>query len=465
MILPIVLCGGSGTRLWPLSRKSYPKQFVPLLGEQSLLGLTLQRLSHLSSSVGCVASEDHRFLLAEEMRQAGVAGEIMLEPTARNTAAAMALAAQSALDGGSAQALLLFCPADHYIPQTQAFADMVHKGAALAQQGSIVLFGVAPTHPATGYGYIQVQGQSVQRFVEKPARDQAEVMLEQGGYFWNAGIFLSRADVLLEALERHAPDILMGCQKALAAGSRETFEGFHFVRPKRELFAAVRSDSIDYAVMEKAQDLQLLPFEGHWSDVGSWAAVAELVPQDDTGNQPVGRALMLQSQNTFVHSPHRPTVALGVQDLVIVDTPDALLVAHKDKAEEVKQAVAALEQQGLSQAVMHRKVARPWGWYDSVDAGERFQVKRISVKPGASLSLQMHHHRAEHWIVVKGTAKVVRGEDELILAENQSVYIPLGVKHRLENPGKTDLEIIEVQSGSYLGEDDIVRFEDVYGRR
>jgi len=342
---------------------------------------------------------------------------------------------------------------------------MVRKGTPLAEEGSIVLFGVAPTHPATGYGYIQVQGQTVQRFVEKPAQDLAEAMLEAGGYFWNAGIFLSRADVLLAALYQHAPDILIGCQQALAEGRRETFEDFHFVRPGREQFEAVRSDSIDYAVMEKAEGLKLVPFLGGWSDVGSWAAVAELLPQDADGNQPVGRALILESQRTFVHSPHRPTVALGVQDLVIVDTPDALLVAHKDKAEEVKQAVAALEHQGLSQALMHRKVARPWGWYDSVDAGERFQVKRISVKPGASLSLQMHHHRAEHWIVVSGTARVLRGEEELLISENQSIYIPLGVKHRLENPGKTELQIIEVQSGSYLGEDDIIRFEDKYSRQ
>lgn len=459
-ILPIILCGGSGTRLWPLSRKSYPKQFVPLLGDQSLLGLTLERLSHLSSTVGCVASEDHRFLVAEEMRQAGLTGPLLLEPSARNTAAAMALAALQA----EAKDLLLFCPADHYIPNAQAFAQMVQEGAQLASAGSIVLFGVSPTHPATGYGYIQVQGADVLRFVEKPTRQAAQDMLTAGGYYWNAGIFLSQASVLLEALRAHAPDILAGTEAAYEAGSKESFEGFDFVRPEAKAFAAIRSESIDYAVMEKAQGLKLVPFAGDWSDVGSWAAVAELVPSDATGNQPLGHALMLESSNTFVHSPHRPTVALGVDNLVIVDTPDALLVAHKDKAEEVKQAVVALERQGLSQAVMHRKVARPWGWYDSVDAGERFQVKRISVKPGASLSLQMHHHRAEHWIVVRGTARVVRGDDELILAENQSVYIPLGVKHRLENPGKTDLEIIEVQSGSYLGEDDIVRFEDKYGR-
>ena len=459
-VYPIVLCGGSGTRLWPLSRKSYPKQFVPLLEEQSLLGLTLQRLSYLSKTVGCVASEEHRFLVAEEMRHAGLTGPLVLEPSARNTAAAMALAALHA----NPDDLLLFCPADHYIPNTEAFAQMVHQGAELASAGSIVLFGVRPTYPATGYGYIQVQGQDVLRFVEKPDRVKAEALLCAGNNYWNAGIFLSKASVLLNALRTHAPDILSGTEEALRSGGSESFEGFDFIRPEAKAFGNIRSESIDYAVMEKAKGLKLLPFAGDWSDVGSWAAVAELVPTDATGNQPVGNALMLGSSNTFVHSPHRPTVALGVQDLVIVDTPDALLVAHKDKAEDVKQAVAALQREGSSLAVMHRKVARPWGWYDSVDAGERFQVKRISVKPGASLSLQMHHHRAEHWIVVRGTAKVVRGEEELLISENESVYIPLGVKHRLENPGKTDLEIIEVQSGSYLGEDDIVRFEDKYGR-
>ena len=465
MITPVILCGGSGTRLWPLSRKALPKQFVPLVGDKSLLQLTLERAAALNPArpqAVCVASEDHRFFVQEAMDRAGVAGAMVLEPVARNTAAAMALAALRADPTG----LLLFCPADHHIPDTQAFAAMVREGQPAAEAGAIVTFGVTPSFPSTAYGYI-AQGAAdvgvarrVARFIEKPDADKAAALLLQGDVLWNAGIFLCRADTLLKALAQHAPDILQSCQTALAAPKVDG----RFVRPDAQAFAACRSQSIDYAVMEPHDHVVVVPFHGAWSDVGSWNAVATLTPADDAGNRVQGPGLTLQARNTYIHADQRPVVALGTQDLLIIDTPDALLVATADKAEQVKDVVTALEKKGLPQATQHRRVARPWGWYDSIDRGERFQVKRIGVKPGAALSLQKHHHRAEHWIVVKGTGRITRGSEVFLLTENQSTYIPIGEVHRLENPGMVELEMIEVQSGSYLGEDDIVRLEDVYGR-
>ncbi len=463
-ITPVVLCGGSGTRLWPVSRKALPKQFVPLLGNKSLLQLTLERMQAFSASVVTVAADEHRFLVQEAAGAAGVQARHILEPVGRNTAAAMAAAALNS----PPDALLLFAPADHHIPDAAAFAATVGQGVAAAQSGSIVTFGVAPTHPATGYGYI-AQGQPlpcgqahrVQRFVEKPQPQAAQDMLLSGGYLWNAGIFLVQADTLLQALAQHAPDILQNCREATA---QQTTDG-DFVRLQPQAFAACRSQSIDYAVLEKHPDVAVVPFAGQWSDVGSWCAVAELTPANAQGNRIVGQGHALQSSNTYIHAPQRPVVALGTQDLLIIDTPDALLVANTRQAEQVKDVVGQLEQQGVPQAASHRRTARPWGAYDSVDQGERFQVKRITVKPGASLSLQMHHHRAEHWIVVKGTARVTRGEEVFLVTENQSTYIPLGTVYRLENPGKVPLEIIEVQSGSYLGEDDIIRLNDLYGRQ
>ena len=465
MITPVILCGGSGTRLWPLSRKALPKQFVPLVGDKSLLQLTLERAAALNPAqpqAVCVASEDHRFFVQEAMDRAGVAGAMVLEPVARNTAAAMALAALRADPTG----LLLFCPADHHIPDTQAFAAMVREGQPAAEAGAIVTFGVTPSFPSTAYGYI-AQGAAdvgvarrVARFIEKPDADKAAALLLQGDVLWNAGIFLCRADTLLKALAQHAPDILQSCQTALAAPKVDG----RFVRPDAQAFAACRSQSIDYAVMEPHDHVVVVPFHGAWSDVGSWNAVATLTPADDAGNRVQGPGLTLQARNTYIHADQRPVVALGTQDLLIIDTPDALLVATADKAEQVKDVVTALETKGLPQATQHRRVARPWGWYDSIDKGERFQVKRIGVKPGAALSLQKHHHRAEHWIVVKGTGRITRGSEVFLLTENQSTYIPIGEVHRLENPGMVELEMIEVQSGSYLGEDDIVRLEDVYGR-
>ncbi len=457
-----MLCGGYGTRLWPLSRKLYPKQFVPLIGGKSLLQLTLERVSLISNSVICVASEDHRFLVSEAMQTAKVPGTVLLEPIARNTAAALAIAALVAQPAD----LLLCCPSDHHIPDSAAFARIVQQGLVAAQGGAIVTFGISPTFPSTAYGYIR-QGSArpdgafnVEGFTEKPAQDKAQQLLLSGSAFWNAGIFLCSSQTLLSALSQHAPDILQACQHAMQAATKDG----NFVRPQAQAFEACRSESIDYAVMEHHANVAMLPFASAWSDVGSWNAAAVLTPTDAQGNRLNGQGFALYASNTFVHAPHRPVVVLGTQELLVIDTPDAVLIAASSHVEQVKQVVALLEAGNIVQSAQHRKVARPWGTYDSVDVGERHQVKRITVHPGAKLSLQMHHHRAEHWIVVKGTALVTKGEEKILLTENQSTYIPLGVKHRLENPGKTDLELIEVQTGGYLSEADIVRFEDAYGR-
>ena len=470
-ITPVILCGGSGTRLWPLSRKSFPKQFVPLINGKSLLQLTLERVALISRQVVCVAAEEHRFLVAEALQAANVQAQTVLEPAARNTAAAMTLAALQV----APESLLLFCPADHHIPDAQAFAAMVEGGRVAAKGGAIVTFGVSPSFPSTAYGYI-AQGpertdgaRDVLRFIEKPAADQAQALLLQGGVLWNAGIFLCAAQTLLGAMVAHAPDILQSCRDAMAASSTDQLNAQTFVRPSADAFLACRSQSIDYAVMEHYANVAVLPFSGIWSDVGSWNAVADLAASDALGNRAAGEtthAHHLKARNTYIHAAGaRPVVALGTEDLLIIDTPDALLVANVAHAEAVKEVVAVLESLDASQALQHRRVARPWGWYDSIDVGDRHQVKRIGVNPGASLSLQMHHHRAEHWIVVRGTAEVTNGDQVFTLSENQSTYIPLGQTHRLANPGKIPLEIIEVQSGAYLGEDDIVRFEDTYGRR
>jgi len=473
-ITPVILCGGSGTRLWPLSRQSFPKQFVPLIGQRNLLQLTMERLGWCRQPVICVASEEHRFLVQDALRSEKAPGQVLLEPAARNTAAAMALAALLARANGDQDALLLFCPADHHIPDIKTFEASVRRGVPAAEAGAIVTFGVTPSFPSSAYGYIQ-QGEqrddgshSVARFIEKPAPADAQKLLLQGDVLWNAGIFLARGTTLLAALTQHAPDILKVCEEAMAAPASEQVEDagtlVGFVRPNKTLFLGCRSQSIDYAVMEPHDNVAVVPFNGQWSDVGSWNAVAELSPADDAGNRIAGPGHAVNASNTFIHSSGRTVVALGTSDLLIIETPDAVLVAQKDHAEQVKDVVAYLTQKNRPEALLHRRVARPWGWYDSVDAGERFQVKRIGVKPGASLSLQKHHHRAEHWIVVKGTAEVTRGQDRFLLSENQSTYIPIGEVHRLHNPGKLELEMIEVQSGSYLGEDDIVRLEDNYGR-
>lgn len=462
-IHPVVLCGGSGTRLWPLSRKALPKQFAPLVGGKSLLQLTLERLALLNAGITCVTSEDHRFLVKETVDNARVTGRQILEPVARNTAAAMASAALLAAPDD----LLLFAPSDHHIPDIALFERTVRTGIDAALAGNIVTFGVVPSFPSTAYGYIEAgealadgHSHAVARFVEKPSAAVAEMLILQGGYSWNAGIFLVQARTLVAALREHAVDILQACENATARASRDG----SFLRLDRVAFEQCRADSIDYAVLEKHRQIAVVKFEGLWSDVGSWNAVASLHPADDAGNRLSGKASALNSRNTFVHAPHRPVVALGTQDLIIVDTPDAVLVAGAGCAEQVAEVVRKLSLEGCAEATEHRRVVRPWGAYDSIDLGERFQVKRLTVKPGARLSLQMHHHRSEHWVVVKGTARATCDGTVRLVHENESIYLPSGAIHRLENPGKTVLEVIEVQTGGYLGEDDIVRFDDTYGR-
>lgn len=469
MIKPIILCGGSGTRLWPLSRSSSPKQFVPLVNNKSLLELTLERVKKLNSPM-LIANEEHRFFIKDLLQNSAITTKnnpnILLEPDGRNTSAAMGCAAL--MPGIIDSDLLLFLPSDHFIPDVDAFISTVLSGVSVAELGYIVTFGIRPAFPSSAYGYIhkgsKLQGISesylVKCFVEKPQIDRAKEMILSDNHLWNAGIFLCKASVLLNALSKHAPDIYESCKAAM----KEAKIDGEFIRPKTDKFLACRSESIDYSVMENFDKVAVVPFAGAWSDVGSWNAVADLTPSDYYGNRIVGNGFSFKSSNTYIQAPNKVVVALGTSDLIIVDTPDALLVANVEKVEEVKNVVLKLKEVGLPQVENHKRVYRPWGWYDSIDAGERFQVKRISVKPGASLSLQMHYHRAEHWIVVKGVAKITNGNQIFTLKENQSTFIPIGVKHRLENPGYDELEIIEVQSGVYLGEDDIVRFEDTYGR-
>jgi mannose-1-phosphate guanylyltransferase/mannose-6-phosphate isomerase len=465
-LVPVLLSGGSGTRLWPLSRETHPKQFQPLVGEQSLLQATWRRLGGLAGAGRpiVVANEEHRFMVAEQLRQAGVApSALLLEPVGRNTAPAIAAAALQAQSGG-ADPLLLVLPSDHVIRDEAGFRAAVLAAKPAAQAGALVTFGIVPSGPETGYGYIQAAtGEGVRpvgRFVEKPALATAQAYVASGDYFWNSGMFLFRASRYLEELQRFAPDMVAAVRAALVAGKRDA----DFLRLDRAAFEACPSDSIDYAVMEKTDAAAVLPIDVGWSDVGSWSALWEIADQDPDGNAHHGDVLALGCRNTLAWGGRRLVSLLGLQDVIVVDTDDALLVAARDQVQQVKDIVARLKAEGRSQASIHRKVYRPWGSYDGIDSGERFQVKRIVVNPGASLSLQMHHHRAEHWIVVSGSARVTCDDRVFLLAENQSTYIPLGSRHRLENPGKVPLELIEVQSGSYLGEDDIVRFEDVYGR-
>jgi len=462
-IQPVILCGGSGTRLWPLSRKSLPKQFVPLIGDKSLLQATFERFAKLAGDqpVWTVASEDHRFLVRDAAEAAHVACNSILEPVARNTAPAMAVAALNA----QPEQLLLFLPADHHVPDTDLFIQTVKVGIPAAEQGAFVTFGITPTQPHTGYGYIQASespeaAKPVERFVEKPDQETALSYLASGDYYWNAGIFLVRADALIEALSQYAPDILAATKQAI---KNQKSDG-DFIHLDKQAFVNCRAESIDYAVLEHHSNVAMVPFQGTWSDVGSWNAVAALTETDENNNRVVGNGKLHNANSTYIHAPHRPVVALGTEQLLIIDTKDAVLVASTSHAEQVKDIVADLQQQNIVQATEHRHAARPWGEYDAIDEGHRFKVKRITVKPGASLSLQLHHHRAEHWIVVKGTARVTCEDKTFLLSENQSTYIPIGSKHRLENRGTIPLEMIEVQSGSYLGEDDIERFDDHYGR-
>lgn len=475
-IVPVVLSGGSGTRLWPLSREKYPKQLLPLVGDLSMLQATVARMEGLPD-LGqplLVCNEEHRFVVAEQVRVLGKVGRVLLEPVGRNTAPAMTLAALEASRGGD-DPVLVVMPADHVIADVKVFQSVVQRAVSLAQGGMAVTFGITPDCPETGYGYIQRGAALLEdggafelgRFVEKPDRATAEAYLDAGDYLWNSGLFVMKASTWLKALAHCRPDILEACRKAMAGVS----EDGEFVRIGRDEFVACPSDSIDYAVMERltAGDPALprgvvIPLSAGWSDVGAWDALWKVLPKCDNGNAFRGDVMLENCRNTLAVSESRLVACIGTNDLVVVETDDAILVVQHDATQDVKKIVDRLKSEKRSVAQWHRKVYRPWGWYDGVDCGERFQVKRIGVNPGASLSLQMHHHRAEHWIVVKGTAQVTRGEEVFLVAENQSTYIPLGVKHRLENTGILPLEMIEVQSGSYLGEDDIVRFEDTYGR-
>ena len=464
MLTPVVLSGGSGTRLWPLSRELYPKQLLPLVGERTMLQETLLRLGGLDAAPPIVVCNDaHRFLVAEQLRQIDVQPKaIVLEPVGRNTAPAIALAALQAAPG----ALLLVLPADHVIRDIAAFHEAVRSALPAAEGGRLVTFGITPTAPETGYGYIQAGSATtgaaftIARFVEKPDATRAAEFLAQGGYFWNSGMFLFQAGRYLEELGKHAPDILEAARAALA-GARPDLD---FVRVARDAFEACRADSIDYAVMEKTADAVVVPLDAGWSDVGSWSALHESLPGDVRGNVTRGDVLIEDSDRCYLYAESRLVSAVGLQDHVVIETKDAVLVAPKDRVQDVKKLVARLKAAGRQEHSLHREVYRPWGSYDSIDNGQRFQVKRLTIRPGAQLSLQLHHHRAEHWIVVSGTARITCGDKVFLLEENQSTYIPIGERHRIENPGKIPLHIIEVQSGSYLGEDDIVRFDDRYGR-
>lgn len=470
MIVPVLLAGGSGTRLWPKSRAARPKQFLPLVGEGSLLEQTLQRLRGLPA-IGAplvVGAEAHRFLIAEQLRRAGSAGTVVLEPCGRNTAPAAAVAALEAIASAGEQAQILVLPSDHVIADTGAFEQAVAEATSAAERGALVTFGIVPERPETGYGYIRAQVDAdahagatpLQRFVEKPDRAAAEAYLAEGGYYWNSGMFLFPARAYLDALAALAPDILEAASAAHAQATRDA----DFLRLDADAFAACRADSIDYAVLEKTDNAVVVPLDAGWNDLGSWSAVAAAGGADARGNSLRGDVLVEDSDNCLIHSDGRLVVALGMRDAVIVETADAVLVADAAREQEIKALVERLAAAGRSEASEHRKVYRPWGSYESIATGKRFQVKRIVVSPGARLSLQKHHHRAEHWVVVQGTAKVTCDDQEFLLGEDQSTYLPLGAVHRLENPGAADLIVIEVQSGSYLGEDDIVRFDDAYGR-
>ena len=480
-VLPVVLAGGSGTRLWPLSRAQHPKQFLAIGSDKTLFQEAAMRLAAIrgdgiETEPPCiVANEEHRFTIVDQLREARLAAtRILLEPRGRNTAPALTLAALQASHDGAADPILVVTPADHAIPDHAACGAALQAAVAAAADGSIVVLGIKPDRPETGYGYILTRAGSngssaardVAAFVEKPDLATAQRYLADGGYVWNSGMFVLRASAWLGALERFRPDILAATK---AAWQQSTADG-EFLRFDAAAFGAIPSESIDYAVMEPAShegsglQVKMVPLDAGWSDLGAWDAVWQIEQHDGDGNASRGDALLRDSRNTLVHATSRLVSVIGLDDVTVVETPDAVLVAHRSQSPAVKDLVGDLAKSGRSEASTHRRVHRPWGWYESVDQGPRFQVKRILVKPGARLSLQMHHHRAEHWIVVSGTAEVTNGDAVIMLTENQSTYIPLGQTHRLANPGKLALEIIEVQSGSYLGEDDIVRFEDDHGR-
>jgi mannose-1-phosphate guanylyltransferase / mannose-6-phosphate isomerase len=493
-LLPVLLSGGSGTRLWPLSRESYPKQLLPLVDHRSMLQATVARLQGLDVKGGIdpplvICSEAHRFIVARQLQELGVVpGALILEPVGRNTAAAVAVAALQARAGGG-DPILLVLPADHVITDEKGFREAVRRAIPAASAGYLVTFGIAPRAPETGYGYIrvgpvlegcgtEVRGDApdagptgeagdtgsachaVDRFVEKPDAATAAAYLAEGGYVWNSGMFLFRAGRYLEELAAHRPEILAACEAAMDSARVD----LDFLRLDEAAFASAPSESLDVAVMERTERAAVLPVSFGWSDVGSWRALWEVVPHDDQENHLQGDVIVHDTRGSYLHAEHRLLAAVGVDDLMVIETPDAVLVAHKDRSQEIRAIVKKLRESGRPEPELHRKVFRPWGSYDALDRGDGFQVKRITVNPGARLSLQKHRFRAEHWVVVRGTARVTCDDQVFLLEENQSTYIPRGSAHRLENPGAEPLELIEVQSGSYLGEDDIVRFEDVYGR-
>jgi mannose-1-phosphate guanylyltransferase/mannose-6-phosphate isomerase len=478
-VQPVIMAGGSGTRLWPLSRAQYPKQFLVLQGNRSLFQQAAVRLAALAddglnvAAPSVVGNEEHRFLILDQLRELDLPpATVLLEPTGRNTAPAMTLAALQATER-DADPVLVVTPADQTVIDEPAFTSALRQAVRSAAAGAIVILGITPDRPETGFGYIRTSGAgnnasqvlNVAQFVEKPDASTAQRYIAEGSYYWNSGMFVVRASVWLKALERFRPDIASATRAAWAGRQLDA----SFVRPSKAEFAAIPSESVDYAVMEKCPgsgefDIHMVPLAAGWSDLGAWDAVWQVSEKDAHGNSAVGDALMRDSRNTLVHATSRLVGVVGLDNVVVVETPDAVMVADRSRSQDVKHIVNQLQSTGRTEHTLHRQVHRPWGWYDSIDAGPRFQVKRIMVKPGASLSLQMHHHRAEHWIVVSGTAEVTNGDKVILLSENQSTYIPLGQTHRLANPGKVPLEIIEVQSGSYLGEDDIVRFEDTYGR-
>ena len=479
-VQPVIMAGGSGTRLWPLSRAGYPKQFLVLSGNESLLQQAARRMQGLACEELAVAAplivgnEEHRFLILEQMRETGIApGAVVLEPVGRNTAPALTLASLQAMAGG-ADPVLVMTPADQTVTDVPAFTAALRRAVDIAAgDGRIVILGIVPDRAETGFGYIQATGGEeappVARFVEKPDADTAQRYVADGTYYWNGGMFVLRASVWLAALRRFRPDIEAATR---AAFDKRTTDAL-FIRPGKAEFAAIPAESIDYAVMEKCPgtlaetgiDLRMLPLAAGWNDLGAWGAVWQVAEKDAQGNAGVGDVIFSDSRDSLVHATSRLVSVVGLRDVVVVETADAVLVSDRASSQDVKNVVGALGSARRGEHELHRKVHRPWGWYDSIDDGDRFKVKRILVKPGASLSLQKHHHRAEHWIVVRGTAEVTNGDQVTLVSENQSTYIPLGQVHRLANPGKVPLEIIEVQSGSYLGEDDIVRYEDSYGRQ
>lgn len=485
-VLPVILCGGSGTRLWPLSRSGFPKQFLVLSDDGSSQSLFQQAICRIHSLVNqniavgkmlIVANEEHRFLALDQLRELkDIDAALLLEPLGRNTAPALTLAALCAREQGG-DPVLVVTPADQTVVDADAFVGALKKAIDIAEENAIAILGITPNKPETGYGYIRVNKDkqeqnpegvyAVERFVEKPNEVTAKKYLEEGAYYWNGGMFVLKASVWLAALKEFRPDIWTATQKSWEAKIIDGSGDAQFIRPAKDLFSTIPSESIDYAVIEKCPGnfpIKMVELDAGWNDLGAWDAVWQVGKQDQHGNVTSGDTLLTNTRNSLIHASGRLVSAVGVENLIIVETADAVLVADRKNSQDVKNIVSQLEARRREEKNLHRKVARPWGWYDSVDEGERFKVKRIQVKPGASLSLQMHHHRAEHWIVVKGVAEITNGNQIITLTENQSTYIPQGQTHRLANPGDTPLEIIEVQSGSYLGEDDIVRFEDVYGR-